>query len=623
MATYGKRKKGLLSSFSVFRDEEQNGRAGEERLTFSRPGKTGNSVQRPRSLLRDDDESIDELAGDTLLKDVPQRPKRATSYHDELTLRKSSRQVSGKTTNVMAEDLDKPLPPIPSMSETASQDHKARPALTAKTTNARVRKDRDTQPSRPKISPPTLQPTISSAIAVDSRPATSHSVKSVPILHSTTTDPADFERKISHLMQQAATQEAESKRRTALFAEVSAKPSPLQRGKKAFVKATRALKGRLSNGNSSEKVAGEKVAVVSPPGSRGGGQQASKINVSNKNCKGRLDRRMAEGVNLSNPKIQSLTGDGNVPRKPLPVYESMRSRVQRSSSLEDPFSDDSSTKGVLNPQNYCGLDFNFDKHRHKSKAAGMDEPVTANDHKDGSAGPTEEHSMAAQPKPRFSNMISGLRQHPDTTYFSSSPIAQSTPSDRLIPKPTDTKKKRISLLTRSPSILEFSFEGPSDDEHSVAFSTASKTITEGSQSVKRKSGQENLRSPTGLSDKKARVSSRVSRDERAKLAAGLSILHTEDDRRALSQRDKYSRNFPGPRQGSIGKGLAIFDVGKGKARESQDSEAPTKRQHSKGVVRTPSSFSRPSSIIFRRDSKAGGNRSFAKLDDDMDVDELA
>ncbi|KAL9126254.1 MAG: hypothetical protein Q9217_004667 [Psora testacea] len=624
MATYGKRRKGLLSPFSVFRDDEQDENGKQERLAYRRLAKAETTEQRPWSRLREDDESIDELAGETLLKDVPQHPQRVASLHNELTFNKYTRLKSGISTQGTAEGFDKPLPPTPSKSRKASRDHKTRSALTAKTTNSKVQKHGDVQAPRLKVSPPTLQSPASSAMNVDSRPATSQSVKTLPALHSATNDPADLNRKISHLMQQAAAQEVESERRAAILADISAKSSPLQRGKQAFVKATRALKSRLSNGSSTVKIRAEKVTPArsaSSPSSAGGGRPFG-IELNDKHCKGKLDRRKAEGVNLSNPKIQSLMGDGNISRKPLPIYESMRSRVQQSHSLEDPFSDDNDAKRKLASRTSCGVDVDFDKHKHKGKAGKARVPLTTDKQGHGTARQLEQQPAAPQQEPRFSNMISGLAQHSDTTYLSSSPIAQSTPYDRLLPRPADANNKRLSALTRSPSILEFSFEGQSDDEHSVALSAASKTITDGSQSVKRKSGQENLRSPAAPANKKARLATRTSRDEDANLADGFNNLETKDGRIALLPDENNAKRPPPPRLASKGKGLAIFDVGKGKAKDSRQDEPPAKKQRSKGLVGNRSSFPRPSSLIFGRDSRTG-NMNFAKLDDDMEVDELA
>ena len=594
---------------------------GQLKLTVSvasRLKKTQATLRGSRNLVREDDESIDELAGEALLKNVPRQHTRATSLHNELTLKESTRIQSDASTKMMTEDLDKPLPPIPGVDLTASRNREARPALASKTTNMKVQTNGDAQVIKPKFSPPLPQTTISSVVNEVSRPATSQSVKTLPALQSTTTDPVDLNRKISYLMQQASVQEAESRRRAALLAEVSGKPSTLERGKKAFVKATRALKDRLSNGSSNEKMGAGSVTLVSSPSSTGEHQPFG-TELHERNHKGRLDRRKAEGINLSNPKIRSLMGDGNVPRKPLPVYESMRSRVHQSPSLEDPFSDGNEARGIMAPQNFSKFEFNFDKHKQKRRTAG----VEANDHSHRLAGQLEQHSAMSQQESRFSNMISGLAQHSDTTYFSSSPVSHSTPYERLAPRPPAATSKRLCGIPRSPSILEFSFEAHSDGEQSIAPSTVSKTITDGSQSIKRKSGVENLRSPTAPAAKKPRVSSRLSRDETANLAVGLSNLDTEDDNTPLSPKDKTAGKQLQPlKQASKGKGLAIFDVGKGKEKETRKEEPPpAKKQRPKGFVKR-SSFSRPSSMIFGRESRAG-NRKFAKMGDEMDVDELA
>ena len=641
MATYGKRKKSLMSAFAVFQDDgEQDKRPKQNppgasasfpqviqmnRSTYlaahSRLDATNKVHQRSQNHARADDESIDELAGDALLSDIPQQPMRAASLHRELRFEDRSGPERTRQAKAFVEDVDKPLPPIPSMDSKSNGDQKTRPALTAKTTNLKLKKNGSAPVPRPKISPPTLQSATSSPARADSRPATSHSVTTLSVLQTTATDPVDLNRKISYLMQQAATQEAESKRRAAILAEASAKPSPLQRCKKAFAKANRVLKDRLSNGSTSEKGRAHQVALVSSPSSASDAHLSPNAAHDENHRKGRFDRRVAEGANLKSPKIQSLTGDGNVPRKPLPIYESMRSRVQQS-TIEDPFSDDHETKGSLAPQGNPPFDFSFDKQVRKNKTGKLNVSSTIQDQTDDPPSQIREPPAIPHPTLGLPDRISGLAQHSDTMYFSSSPVSQSTPYDHLVPRPMTAREQRLTILARSPSILEFSFEGQSEDGHSVAPSTASKTVTDGSHSVKRKSAQENLRSPAVPATKKAKISNRLSRDEAANLSAGISSLETEDQCAPLSPKDKTVTKSAWPRQVSKGKGLAIFDLGKGKAPEARQEGQAAKKERPKGFINKRASFPRPSSRIFGRESRAG-NRKFSKLDDDMDIDELA
>ena len=436
----------------------------------------------------------------------------------------------------------------------------------------------------------------------------------------TATDHIELNQKISDLMQQATAQEDESKRREAILATELAKPSPRQRAKKAFVKATRALKDRLSGGSSTERSRGGKLPSASPH--RLIDDTGPVHHSPDRARSGTFSRRRAEGVNLNNPKIQSFMGDGNVPRKPLPVYESMKSRSQRSESLEDPFSDEQKPKSRHSAaQDYSGFDFDFDKRKHKIKGSRADASLTAHDQFDGATGQPGQSSPIRGSRSRFTNLVSGLAQHPDTMVFSSSPEATSTPHRRLDPKSAATNKNHRSSLVKSPSILEFSFEGPSDDEESIAPSTVSKTITDGSQSVKRKNAKENLRSPSEPAAKRAKISSRLPRDDTLNLAATLGNLDTEDERAPLSPERRTKR--PSPRRPVYRrKGLGIFDVGKGKAVETKVEDRMTGEQRRKGLVNKRSSFPRPSSMLFGRESRTG-NRNFTKLDgDEMDVDEL-
>ena len=573
--------------------------------------------QIPRHRMGQDDESIDELAGEALLRDIPQHITRADSLHNELTAGGPHRPMSNQSSKTMSSDLDKPLPPIPSMKRTASRDDQARPALAAKTTNLRVRRDGNACITKPKISHPILQSTTSAAVKLESRPTTGQSAETSPMLHFTSTDYTDLNQKISDLVQQAAVQEDESKRREAILTSELAKPSPRQRAKKVFVKASRALRDRLSGGSSTERSRGGRLPSASPPKLIYDTEQVRKD--PKKARSGTISRHMAEGDNLNGRKTRSFMGDGNVPRKPLPVYESMRSRSRN--PLEDPFSDDQHFKSRHSAQDFSGFDFDFDKHKHRAKGSRADRPLTALDQIDGATGLPGQESPIKGSRSRFTNLISGLAQHSDTMFFSSSPEATSTPHRRLDPNSAAADKAYHSTVEKSPSILEFSFEGPSDEEKSIAPSTGSKTVTDASQSVKRKNAKENLRSPTEPAAKKAKTSSRLSCDNTIDLAANLGNLDTEDERAPLSPEKRRKKHSP-LRQANRKRGLGIFEVGKGKSVEAKVKEGLNGKERPKGLINKRSSFPRPGSMLFGRESR-GGNRKFAKLDDDeMDVDEL-
>ena len=421
-------------------------------------------------------------------------------------------------------------------------------------------------------------------------------------------------------MQQAAAQEAQTKQKAAVYAAESAKLSPLEKGKKAFVKATRAIRERLSSSSSSnDKPFNTRRLGSIGRSSSGGWEPPPQYESQEELTRGRLDRRIAEGENLSNPKIQKLTGDGNIPRKPLPVYESMRSRSQHSKS-DNPFSDADDEDSHLSPEDYSGFDFDFSKRKHKGKAVRASMPVV--EKVESPPEQPDQHLTVPKSTSRFSNMISGLAQHSNTEFFSSSPVGYSTPRIRLEPQPPmKGNNPATGTLQRSPSILEFSFEGQSEDASSDAQSPLTRA-SEGSTSVKRKGATEDLRSQVAPMTKKLRTESVLSRDE-AGLAAGISQLATEDDRGLLVSESTNTVVAKPSRNASKRKGVSIFDLGKGKLPEGT-SEDETKKPWTRAIASRRSSITRPSSVLFSRgrESRAGMQRLEQMGGDDMEIDEL-
>lgn len=562
---------------------------------------------------RTDDESIDELAGEALLDHIPRQPVRAASLHSQILLEHPIRPTSSTSNISMAEDLDKSLPPIPHDHAPIDQiDKMPRLALATKTTNLKVPAQGVNRAAKPVISRPFPKDILHMARNTDIKSSSSRSASEVASTKTTKSDAAELNRKLSNLMQQASAQEAETKRKAAAYNEVSARPTPLQRSRKAFGRATRALKERLSRSNSSDESRHINEPSLNPLYSGHHCEPPSSRENPDQDRETRLERRLAEGANLSNPKIQLLTGDGNIPRRPLPVYESMKSRT-RSESLDDPFSDEKEMNDCLSPRYYSGFDFDFNKRKLNIKTADQGLISPASDQVDGTS---DVDNHLAVPKNKFSNLISGLAQHPDTGFFSSSPVAHSTPQIRLEPHFLGTNKRAPS---QSPSILDFSFEGRSEDEISLCQSTNSRTFTDGSLSVKRKSARANLRSHLSPAPKKARTSSK----EETMLADAIYQLGTDDERAPLSPKNKNARLAPLGRTVSRGRGMSIFDVGKGKAVEGKD-DYEVKRPRPRGIVGKRSSLPRPGSGLFLvgRESRAGMRRLTSMDGDSMDIDEL-
>jgi len=595
--------------------------------------------QSSRSRGRLDESSGDELADTAILYNVPHELASLPSSHslgtsvtEDITRPKSSR-----STKTMGDDADKPLPPIPvkASEETHQRQRRNRPALTKKTTNLKTINTEAKPRAKPMISPPVLRETTNSSLAFpdSSRPMTSDTANSAFAPQTSTADAEDLNRKISTLMAQAAAQEEQTRLKTDAYISDSIKASPLQRSKNAFVKASRAIKERLSNGSVDRSP-----KLKRPLAKRYSSFQESsplvpptvwQYEILNGLSRERLDRRIAEGENLSNPKIRSLTGDGNIPRKPLPVYESMRSRSMLSISAEDPFTDGKEGDGVLPAQDYSGFDFDFSNHKHKGKADHYPEdPMEVDMPVDETSSETPNpRSTAPQSTSRFSNMISGLAQHPDVMYFSSPPLDHSTPRVRLEPHVVANTGDHIRQSpTCSPSVPNASLEdnndsvfveAPSPQRHQARLSDGSNL------SVKRKEATEDLRAHVAPMAKKAKTDSAGS-DRDLNLVEAINELVTEDERIPLSPKSVNRQDFDPSPNASKRKGMSIFDVGKGKAREGKEDEKFTQRPRTRPSAVKRSSITRPSSSLFNRgrDSRHGMHRSMQADDDSMDIDEL-
>lgn len=598
-------------------------------------GKAVNRRQRSQSRARLDDSSGDELADTAILYNVPDELARLPSSHrlgtnaaEDITHVKPSDAV-----NSTGEDRDKPLPPTPPNDPLKEPKYrqKKRPALAKKTTNMKSSNSGETRSAKPHISSPMLQETTNATVVVPdpSRPTTSHTTQSAFAPQTSIADAANLSRKISTLMEHAAAQEEQTKLRTESYIALTAKASPLERGKNAFVKATRAIKERLNNGGTERPLKSRRPTANRHSSFQGLGSLEHhptgwRYEALNGLSREKLERRIAEGENLSNPKIRSLTGDGNIPRKPLPVYESMRSRSMRSKSPEDPFSEGRNTHNVVPPQDYSGFNFNFSKDEHDDNTSAVVES-----HVESTQGPekSNHHLTVTQSTPRYSNMISGLVQHPDVMFFSSSPLAHSTPRVRLEP-PLDANNddRTRRLLTRSPSVPHSSLEDPTVNVRTKAQSPQrhQAKLSDGSNlSVKRKEATEDLRAQLEPVAKKVKTNSNHSKEDLG-LLDGLNDLVTGDERTPLSIQNVNAKPDDPVRNTNKRKGMSIFDVGKGKAPERREDGEPTQKTRSSLNAVKRSSITRPNSLLFTRgrSSWTGIHRLTQADDDSMDIDEL-
>ena len=373
---------------------------------------------------------------------------------------------------------------------------------------------------------------------------------------TTSTDAADFNKKIPKLIHQANQPDdtlapsSHTSQNTSKASE-SSRGRSLRKGREVLVRAKRAISERLS-------VSEDRKLGHNTVGDSGRDEfNVVPYKIEENSSRQRLSRRIAEGENLSNPKIRALTGDGNFPRKPLPVYESMTSLRRQSSSSDDPFSDDvgSNDTSLSHKLDTFDVDFSGGKGDRSSTM----EPLLPRQHQSSSQERNDTSMMSrSRPIPRYSPSRSGLTQHPDIEFFSSSPVGFSTPRVRLEPLVSTSGKKRLSTVSaRSPSILDFSFERLSDDDtdelQRVPDRARSPTL-----SLKRKTGRANLRSGLSPAPKKTKSTDL----QEASLRSGLAKLEASGNG-SLTVRDAYKKLKNATSTGSKTKGLKIFDVCKG------------------------------------------------------------
>lgn len=519
--------------------------------------------------------------------------------------------------NLPSDILNKPLPMVPfDGSEKETSDNSKQPTSTYQANSIidRIEQHFKEESSEKKLlmSVPILHnlPTRSNRAAVNTPMGSTEDIVNSQSENPTSTfatsaDAADLSKKLSALMRQATENElpqlpnSKSSVRTR-----RSKHSRLQRGKEAFTRAKQAIADRLSS--SGEKRLGSrkrqaKHVPSSSPDEIAGPSYQTDADVR----RHRLGRRIAEGTNLSNSKVKSLTGDGNVRRKPLPVYERMKSLQRQLSSSDDPFSDEKSPNvDVSSPE----FDFDFDvevtghKPAHPRRTSTF-EPLLSN-------------AQLEKPEPchQFLGLKSGLAQHPDTTLFSSSPAGYSTPRYRLEPQFDTTGKKRLSIvLAPSPTLLDFGLDGQCGDGSSGVSELQEADKARSTTSLKRKTAKMDLRINTSPASKKVKT-------QDVPLAAELAKLHAGNDG-PLAMKDSNKRTSKSRIPGVKGKGLKIFDVGKGNAPLPKMMDALNKTRGSPSERR--SSIPGPIKRIAAHERRASTPVSSQPIEDDsMSIDEL-
>ena len=393
-------------------------------------------------------------------------------------------------------------------------------------------------------------------------------------------------RKISTLMQQAAAREAENASRSQELTG-TAKASPLHRSKVAFSKATQALTSRFSNSGRKPSQSKARQSESSSSGLVGFEYQTAP--------------KSGLGVNQHG----NNAADTMIPRKPLPVYDSMKSIAHSSGPLQDPFSDGNETTGQPSPEIQAAFDFDFNKRKRKGKQTSKEQAT--------SQGSTLKDHMTtsdAAQSPGFSNKISGLAQHPNTMIFSSPPIGYSTPSSRLYPpmqSPHDSPL--LNDVAQSPSILEFSFEESDEDSNSELKDSQA---TDHSLSVKRKSAKEDLRAQLSPLSKRARKGLDTSNDE-----MDMDTM----ERGPLILKDKGIKFGRPATADSKTKGLGMVETAMEKGPLVSIGDV-MKRPRARTTAAKRLSIPTPNSILFSRESRAHYRLRDTTDGDTIDFDEL-
>jgi len=514
-----------------------------------KPKAHGKLPLRP-ALLREDS-SIDELASGPL-----------TDTSEDLT-RASSRSYASPATRspsssstILSKFLSKPPQSSPpdSVQPERNSPRPAKAALAQKTTNMKAI-SRNRKALKQSISSP-IQHMLN--LGGDDQLQTIRRSDDAVTTLSTATGAADLSKKISDLMTAAnpGASEGPIRDRDDNLSRAESRTHRLQRGRKAIAKAGKAIVERFSNSLERNTRKGLQDSDTSSISSNR--LLAPDPDTASDTANNRMSRRIAEGTNLNNPKIRSLTGDGNVPRKPLPVYERMKRISQKDKSLEHRFSDSHRSCHGSFGQGSSALDVDIGSR--KSRPTSMQEPLLMQGHREDLYQSTTDLSPPDAEQPSmFSEAISGLAQHPDVSFFSSSPDGRSTPRLRLEPTYTPEGKKRLTMVPSDAiPLLDLAIKNENIASSGDELASPVRNKVSKSLSLKRKTAKEHLRSAGTRPSKKSKKASGVSKEE-ILLAFGIEKSDTQDTS-ALKSKDTNKKVSVVKQEGSTAKGLSIFDT---------------------------------------------------------------
>lgn len=659
---------------------------------YSRLGKVKSGMKSPWS--RQGNESVDERANDTLLGGLSYSSERSISSELDVQPRASSMNSTPpdltrfQSSLALAEAVDVPVSPAPKTTMSSNPDHPNpdhpnpdhHRSLPTRNLMLKLRRKGNKEYARPIISAPILQgpgprirtqPIISAPISQapglspagmlqDDDGAPPQGVTTPQI---STADAESMNQKIDILLnnQLQAFQAAED---SEAIENVNkgrmSRRSPLQRGKAALAKATRAIGVRRNSNNCNGlgKQAVHELEQGTPPSSSPHNLPKSGSN-DNDDSPTRIDLRKAEGTNLAKMKVQALMGDGYIKRKPLPGADKRRSPTPE---MEDPLADAKLDAILaLGAPGFSGFNFNFEPSgaQHNSShelsssqscsgtsmsiAAGGRRPYSksrstssnglsylkySTETESFSSNPVEFTTPLGSSSPfSYSDTVSSPTQNPDVLTIATSPIDVSPPRVRLKRIHTSNRQKRSgALLMRDSFVPNIGFENAIEDDAPFV-ATHSGPSSHRSTSVKRKNAVVELRHncSTLKRTKRDSIVSNNLGEEEAGLVTDIGRLDTED-RQALLPKYKNTEIRPRDKdsinpKGAPKRGLAMFDTGKGKEpMMSEEDERP--RLPLRRAAYKRSAIPRPTADFYSSRMRVCEAALDTKVNNPMNVDKL-
>ncbi len=566
---------------------------------------------------------MDELANNVLLARPSEEPSRQSPLRNVTAVERSPPNPS----DPIARYREKPLPDLPRNVSALESNHlQKKPTVTSQAKNPRVIRKGETQPGRPKISHPIPLVVEHSSDAARFANANFGHPRSPNTLKRSMTEAEILNNKTNIFMDQAPAEEAEPivTRKRSIGSQRVARFSPLQRGRHAFTKASRAIADRISRSTSTSRIGEKKLAMSatgdSPPGSSHGSIPSLRPNTDDDSGWGRHHRRIAEGENLARPKIQAMTSDGQIRRKPLPLQESNMMGSPSLSPYKSHAPTSSSGKDRMggSPQRPTDVeyDINFPEDRYSSD----DEASSQFDHLQIKSAPR----MKALPRATRPSLeylvVNGLAQHPDTMVFASPPVKSSEPKTRPGPQADVENHRRVPSSKQED-------RGEEDGLVEVCPNSRSRTTSNGNMSVKRKSATRDLRSQLSVAMKRTKRGSVDSDSSKEELVIGGGTGQREKaDRPTLKGKERnrlsalFNTKTAPPTMEAGNRGYFIHDY-------SKENEPMTFAEHKgwwsqgRGSGGKKSSNHRRSSL-FSRDSRIHAQHMDASEGDNMAIDEL-